>query len=98
MMMGPAPMMRTLSRSVRFPTASAAFRSFLLLHRRAAARIRLDALDHQIHEVLEQEAQIVRPRARLGVPLKPEGRPIGAGQPLERAVEERAVRGAQRLR
>src|SRR5271154_3980622 len=98
MMIGPAPMMRMLSRSVRFPTASAAFRGFLLLHRRASARIRLDALDHQVHEMLEQQPQIVRPRARLRMTLKAEGRPVGAGYALEGAVEERAVCGTQILR
>ena len=38
------------------------------------------------------------PGAGLRMPLKAEGRPVGARDPLQRAVEQRPVRGAQRLR
>jgi hypothetical protein len=48
-----------------------------------------------VHEVLEQQLQVVRTGAGLGVPLKAEGRPVRARDSLERAVEQRAMRGAQ---
>src|SRR5450631_4590576 len=98
MMIGPAPMIRMLWMSVRLGmTGCLPFRR-LLLGRIAAAGIRLHALDHEVHEVLEQQAQIMRPGAGLGMPLKAEGRPVGARAPLQRAVEQRPVRGAQSLR
>src|SRR5208283_3456825 len=58
-----------------------AFRG-LLLDRIASARIRLDALDHQVHEMLEQKPQIMWAGAGLGMALKAEGRPVGVRHAL----------------
>src|SRR5262245_22418300 len=82
MTIGPAPMMRTLLMSVRLGTS--------------AARIRTHgALLHQLHEAIEQVADIVRSRARFGVSLKAERRAVGARKALEAAVEERDVGGLE---
>src|SRR6267378_5992589 len=56
------------------------------------------ALLHQLGEAIEQVADIVRPGARLGVPLKAERRPVGARETLKTAVEERNVSGSQIFR
>ena len=48
--------------------------------------------------MLEQEAQVVRAGARLRMSLEAEGRLVGALDALQRAVEQRAVRGAQSWR
>src|SRR6516164_11019309 len=48
-------------------------------------------------EAIEQLPEIVRARARLGVSLEAEHRALLEGEPLERAIEERAVRGDDAL-
>src|SRR5690348_13997084 len=52
---------------------------------------------HGPHEALEQGLHVVRSGARLGVPLETEGLAVGALHALQRAVEQRAVRGTQVL-
>src|SRR5262245_18444848 len=90
MTIGPAPMMSTLLMSVRLGTSAAPIR------RTSAAPIRRTlALLHHLREAVEQIADVVRPRARLGVPLEAESRPVGAREPLQAAVEERDVSGPQ---
>src|SRR5882672_7636925 len=69
--------------------------SRFLFGRATVAGIRLNTLDHQIHEVLEQQRQIMRAGARLGVPLKTERRTVRARNSLQRAIEQRAMRGPQ---
>ena len=49
---------------------------------------------HHLHEAVEQIAEVVRPGARLGMPLEAERRAIGARDPLQAAVEQRHVRDA----
>src|SRR5579885_3898544 len=92
MMIGPAPMMRMLRRSVRLgmSTASGLMARLLL----CLAQLRLQAAQHQVIEALEERLQVVRARARLRVALEAECRTILEREALERAVEERAVCGA----
>src|SRR5258706_15932013 len=52
-------------------------------------------IGHQFREAVEQVTDVVRPRARLRVPLEAERRTIGARQSLEGAVEEGHVRGPE---
>src|SRR6185437_7549853 len=102
MTMGPAPMMRMLWRSVLFMRhASTRLRQPSRSHRGllparlllGEAQLRLQPPQHQMIEALEERLQIVRARARLRMALETERRPILEGETLERAVEERAVRG-----
>src|SRR5690349_17921243 len=53
------------------------------------------ALLHQLREAIEQITDVVRPRARLRVPLKAERGPIGARESLQAAVEKRNVSRSQ---
>src|SRR5450631_1141231 len=92
-MMGPAPIMRMLWRSVLLGMELPSSR--FLFDGIAVAGIRLDALDHQVHEMLEQQLQVVRTGTRLGMSLKTERRPVGARDALQRTVEQRAMRGPQ---
>src|SRR6185312_13729441 len=99
MMIGPAPMMRMLFMSVRLGTevlsragsATAGLAACLFL---GLAKLGLKPAQHQVIEALEERLQIVRARTRLRVALEAECRPVLEGEALERAVEERAVRGA----
>src|SRR5689334_19705059 len=50
---------------------------------------------HQLREAIEQVTDVVRPRAGLGMPLKTECGPVGAGKPLEETFEERNMRRPQ---
>src|ERR1700694_5178231 len=95
MMMGPGPMMRMLWRSVLFGMGLPFSR--FLSGRTAVAGNRLDAFDHQIHEVLEQQLEIVRSGAGLGMPLETECRAIGAGDPLVGTIKQRPMRRAHVL-
>src|SRR6266487_5608296 len=70
MTIGPAPMIRMLSMSVRLGTLT---------------------LFHHFREPVEQIADVVRSRARFGVPLEAERGPVGASEALQAAVEERHV-------
>src|SRR5690349_11853847 len=84
MMIGPAPMMRIDSMSVRLGIGSAR------------------ALFHHLREPIEEIAEVVRARARLGMALEAERGFVGERKALKRAVEERDVRdpsvGRQRRR
>ena len=53
---------------------------------------------HQCDEMLKQGFEIVRPRARLRVPLKAERGQGLVPHALQRAVKQRAMRGQQRIR
>src|ERR1700712_1570211 len=94
MMIGPAPMMRMLSRSVLFGMGLPFSR--FLSGGAAVTGIRLDALDHQIQEMLEQQSHVVGAGARLRMPLEAESRPVGARDALIGAVEQGAMCLAQR--
>src|SRR3954454_16982581 len=50
---------------------------------------------HQLGEAVEEIADVVRPGARLRVALEAERRAVGAGEALQRAIEERDVRRPQ---
>src|SRR5688500_12200792 len=52
-------------------------------------------LFHHLREAVEQVADVVRPRARLRMPLKAEGGTIRPRQSLEGTVEERNVRSTE---
>src|SRR5580704_15780833 len=92
MMIGPAPMIRMLWMSVRLGTALRAADHLAAQVVLGEPQLGLQAAQHQVVEALEQRLQIVRPRARLGMALEAERRPILEGDALERAVEQRAVR------
>src|SRR5258706_5830093 len=53
------------------------------------------ALVHQRCEAIEEITDVVRPRARFGMPLETERRPVGARETLQAAVEQRHVRRFQ---
>src|SRR5258706_11339485 len=53
------------------------------------------ALVHQSCEAIEEITDVVRPRARFGMPLETERRPVGARETLQAAVEQRHVRRFQ---
>src|SRR5258706_6130496 len=53
------------------------------------------ALVHQLCEAIEEITDVVRPRARFGMPLETERRPVGARKTLQAAVEQRHVRRFQ---
>src|SRR5262245_35443121 len=53
----------------------------------------LQALDHEIDEMLEHGLHVMRPWARFGMPLETEGRLVAAFQSLQRAVKERPIGG-----
>src|SRR2546430_5473456 len=53
------------------------------------------ALFHHPDKPVEQISQIVRPRARLRVPLEAERWLVGEREPLQRAIEERDVGNAR---
>src|SRR5258707_858156 len=53
------------------------------------------ALVHQSCEAIEEITDVVRPRARFGMPLETERRPVGARETLQAAVEQRYVRRFQ---
>src|SRR5579859_1322138 len=93
MMMGPAPMIRMLWRSLLLGMELASSR--FLFGGIAVAGVGLDALDHQVHEMLEQQLQVMRAGTRFGMPLKAERRAVRACDALQRTVEQRAVRGPQ---
>src|SRR6266705_306479 len=76
MTIGPAPMMRTLSMSVRLGTL---------------------ALFYHFREPVQQIADVVRSRARFGVPLETERGPVGARRALQAPVKKRDV-GASQVR
>ena len=59
----------------------------------ASLQLRLQTAQHQVIETFKQRFQVVRTGARLGVSLEAERRPILEGQPLQRAIEQRAVSG-----
>src|SRR6267143_7079020 len=50
---------------------------------------------HQLGEAVEEVTDVVRPRARLGMPLEAERRPVGPRQSLEGTVEEGDMRRPQ---
>src|SRR5258706_14460332 len=54
-----------------------------------SVRLGTPALLHQLREAIEEIPNVVRSRARFGMPLEAERRPVGAGKALEAAVEER---------
>src|SRR5499433_4071314 len=97
MMIGPAPMIRMLWMSVRFGTGSPSARALaqVLL---GELQLRLQAAQHHMIEALEERLQVVRPGARLRVPLEAERRVVGEGEALQAPVEERAVGRAHILR
>src|SRR5215469_11703646 len=101
MMIGPAPMIRMLSMSVRFGiTSLAEFAGCSSPRPRLLAsqcvlgelQLRLQTAQHEVIEALEERPHVVRSRARLGMALETEGRAVGESETLERAVEERAMR------
>src|SRR6185312_13928812 len=97
MMIGPAPMIRMLWMSVRLPTRSAAARLAAQVFLRQL-QVGLQPTQHEVIEALEQRPQVVRSGTRLRVPLEAEHRALPERDPLQRAVEQRAVRGLHALR
>src|SRR5437879_12990249 len=53
-----------------------------------SVRLGTAALLHHLCEAVEEIPDVVRPRARLGVSLTAECRPVGACEALQAAVEE----------
>src|SRR5439155_17784158 len=111
MMIGPAPMIRMLSMSVRLGISSrpAARRALCApsggserSERGGCSYFRSNFLFHQLREAVEEVPDVVRPRARFGVPLKAERRLVGEREALQAAVEQRHMRhsriGGQRRR
>src|SRR5262245_4225879 len=90
MTIGPAPMMRMLSRSVRLGIEALSFcrRAAVVFLRRGLA---VDAVVDHGNEAGEQRTHFVRPRTCFGVTLKTKGRPVGQLDALQRAVEQRLV-------
>src|SRR5690348_7994696 len=78
MMIGPAPMIRMLSRSVRFGMSP---RSVLLPF-------------HRVDEAIEQVADVVRTGARLRMALEAERGTVLQRDALQAAVEQRLMRDA----
>src|SRR5579871_4437806 len=85
---------RTLLR--RPPAKGAAFAGCSSTARLLAAQrvlgeleLRLEPPQHEVVEALEERAHVVRSRARLRVSLEAERRPVGEGDSLQRAVEQR---------
>src|SRR5258706_12879419 len=60
-----------------------------------SVRLGTRPLLHQLCEAIEEIADVVRPGARLGMPLEAERRPIGARKALQAAVEERYMSGLE---
>src|SRR5437879_6789587 len=60
-----------------------------------SVRLGTAALLHHLCEAVEEIPDVVRPRARLGVSLKAECRPVGACEALQAAVEEGHVGGLE---
>src|SRR5437879_8895867 len=60
-----------------------------------SVRLGIAALLHHLREAVEEVADVVRPGARLGMPLEAECRPVGAREALQAAVEQRYVRGLE---
>src|SRR5438309_10021398 len=60
-----------------------------------SVRLGTAALLHHLGEAVEEIPDVVRPGARLGMPLKAERRPVGACEALQAAVEERYVGGLE---
>src|SRR5260221_17342 len=73
------------------PIAPAPMMSTLLM----SVRLGTLALVHQSCEAIEEITDVVRPRARFGMPLETERRPVGARETLQAAVEQRHVRRLQ---
>src|SRR5688500_8555675 len=97
MTMGPAPMIRMLSRSVRRGMSGLCCLTLRLLNLHGTREL-LQTLHHEVQELLEQRPQVVRTGTRLRVALEAERRPVGARNTLERAVEQRAEGGPQHRR
>src|SRR5688572_23576190 len=96
MTIGPAPMIRIERRSVRFGMASnetrdGGYRLRRLSFHPAACGFRLV---HQRREPIKKVVDVVRPGARLRMPLKAERGTIGERETLQAAVEQRDVRNA----
>src|SRR3990172_8418095 len=101
MMIGPAPMIRMLRMSVRFGISDRPPAKRGTQERRTSARsatkkclcvLRVPGGScgfHQLHKAIEQVADVVRARARLGMALEAERRPVGARHALQAAVEQR---------
>src|SRR5579871_3817321 len=58
-------------------------------------RARSSGLAHEADEAVKQVRDVVRAGARFRMALEAEGRLVGAGQALQRAVEQADVRRAQ---
>src|SRR5438046_9513238 len=103
MMIGPAPMMRMLLRSVRFGiTPPAGPPQGRRAPPRGAVQRRSRKLGgsyllflHQRDETVEQVRDVVRAWGSFWVALEAEGGAVGAGQAMPGAVEASDVRGAQ---
>ena len=65
-----------------------------LRHRGSIGRRARACVSISFDEPVEQVRDVVRARARLGVALEAEGRPVGARDALQAAVEQRHVRDA----
>src|SRR5580698_2508615 len=98
MTIGPAPMIRMLWMSVRFPTRlpDASMQPALLLF--GGPQLGLQPPQHQLREALKERLHIVRPGTRLGMSLEAERRAIAERDALQRSVEERAMCGAYAIR
>src|SRR5437762_302863 len=100
MMIGPAPMIRIDSMSVRLGiSARPAARRALCApsggserSERGRSYLRSYFLFHQLREAVEEVPDVMRPRARFGVPLKAERRLVGEREALQAAVEQRHMR------
>src|SRR5450631_4361759 len=83
MMIGPAPIRRMLSMSVRLGTGREQL---------------LQSLQHQMVEAIKERAHIVRAGTRLRMTLKAKRRVLFEGKSLKRAIKERAMGCAHGVR
>src|ERR1700761_5368018 len=75
---------------IKIPWMSVCF-GLPLLSPSSRFQLRLQAPQHQVIESLEQRLQVVRTRTRLGVSLEAESRLGFQCDPLQRAIEQRAM-------
>src|SRR5678815_3448767 len=87
-------MIRTLWMSVRLGNHISTRKASTLCHFLAGlarSALRVETIVNQPDEAAERGAHLVRTGARFGMALETESRPVGALDPLQRAVEQRLV-------
>src|SRR5512140_3701880 len=89
MMIGPAPMINTLRMSVRFGIRGRPPRLSGTAYGLGVRDSSCFSFFHEFREAIEQIADVVRARARLGMALEAERGPVDARHALQAAVEQR---------